>query len=153
MEIVLSIILLAILVLFLIFAIIEILFRKHCMKKYGRKYHVSIKFPWNRSYVVPHPFLSYAYKRNETIDRNQRLPYKLHDYQYWSFKEPLRLNNLGHFGKDFVTDKPVNCLRIACLGDSTTANNIADGERDYCYPDLFEENLTAFINKTTTATP
>jgi lysophospholipase L1-like esterase len=91
--------------------------------------------------VTPHPYLSFAYKRNEYIDVNQPLPYPLHPNKYFSFHTPLRLNNLGHFGKDFSFKKPADVLRIACLGASTTANNIADDHQDYTYPGLLEEYL------------
>lgn len=122
-------------------ALIEVVFRVRHRRRYGRPYHVSIRFRWDRSHVVPHPFLSFAYKRNEVIDRNQRLPYPLHPNVYQSFTEPLRLNNLGHFGADFSPAKPDRVIRIACLGASTTANNISDGTRDYTYPALLEERL------------
>ena len=110
----------------LILFIIEIIFRIYYYNKHGRNYHVSIKFPWRESHVIPHPFLSLAYRRNSYIDRNQRLPYPIHTNKYFSFKKPLRINNLGHFGKDFSFKKPDGTLRIACLGHSSTANNIAD---------------------------
>ena len=120
---------------------IEIIFRAYYKLQYGRNYHVSIKFPWKRSHVVPHPFLSFAYKRNEIIDRNQPIPYAIHPNKYYSFHKPLCINNMGHFGKDFTIENPENVLRIACLGASTTANNIADKNRDYNYPELLEKFL------------
>ena len=125
----------------LILFIIEIIFRIYYYNKHGRNYHVSIKFPWRESHVIPHPFLSLAYRRNSYIDRNQRLPYPIHTNKYFSFKKPLRINNLGHFGKDFSFKKPDGTLRIACLGHSSTANNIADENRDYCYPEFIESYL------------
>jgi lysophospholipase L1-like esterase len=75
------------------------------------------------------------------IDRNQPLPYELHSNKFFSFKKPLRLNNYGHFGADFTHEKPPRTIRIACLGASSTANNIADSERDYSYPGMLEEML------------
>lgn len=124
------------------FAIVEGSFRVWHRRRYGRPYHVSIKFPWRRSHVAPHTFLSFSYKRNESIDRNQRLPYELHPNRFFSFKEPLRLNNYGHFGADFSPEKAPNALRVVCLGASTTANNIADDERDYSYPQLLQDYLS-----------
>ena len=126
----------------LLLIIIELIFRIYYYNKHGRNYHVSIKFPWKESHVVPHPFLSLAYKRNSYINRNQRLPYPIHTNKYFSFKKPLRINNLGHFGKDFSFEKFDHTLRIACLGHSSTANNIADENRDYNYPELIETYLT-----------
>lgn len=120
----------------------ELIFRVLYRLRHGKPYHVSLKFPWKRSYVVPHPFLSFSYKRNEVIDRNQRLPYALHPNKYYSFKKPLRLNNYGHFGEDFHLEKPERTLRVACLGASTTANNIADTESDYTYPGFFRNFLS-----------
>lgn len=116
----------------------------------GHNYHVAIKFPWKRSHVVTHPFMSFAYKPNEVIDKNQRLPYRLHYHKYFSFKEPLKLNNTGHFGDDFSEDKPENVLRIACIGSSTTANNIADETCDYSYPKILEELLNDHLSKNET---
>lgn len=124
-----------------IFIFLEILFRIYYKKKYNRSYHVSLKFPWNESYIVSHPYLSFAYKRNSWININQRLPYSIHTNKYYSFKNPIRINNMGHFGKDFRLEKTTNTLRIACIGHSTTANNIADEERDYSYPELLEDYL------------
>lgn len=122
-------------------AAIEIGFRLWHHRRHGRPYHVAIKFEWKRGHVVPHTFLSFAYKPNEVIDRNQPLPYPLHPNRFHSFKTPLRLNGHGHFGPDFARDKPPGTLRVACLGASTTANNIADGERDYTYPELLRAGL------------
>ncbi|MGE0617006.1 MAG: SGNH/GDSL hydrolase family protein [Bacteriovoracia bacterium] len=123
--------------------LIEIIFRLNYRRKHGHDYHVSFKLPWKKMYVVSHPYLSFAYKRNTVIDRNQKLPYELHYHRFSSFKQPLRLNNLGHFGKDFSPQKDPRTLRVACIGASTTANNIADDERDYTYPALLEAHLQA----------
>lgn len=125
----------------------EVLFRLIYRLIYGHGYHVSVKFLWNRSHVITHPFLSFAYKRNGLIDKNQRLPYDIHYHKYFSFKNPLRINNMGHFGRDFSIEKPPDVLRIACLGASTTANNIADEKRDYCYPEILEHLLTEYFGE------
>lgn len=130
------------LAIFLFFAAIEAGFRFLYKRRYGHPYHVSIKFAWDRMHVVTHPFLSFAYKKNEVIDINQKLPYDLYPDKFFSFKEPLHLNNMGHFGRDFSVLKDKGLFRIACLGDSPTANNIADETRDYSYPVLLEEHLT-----------
>lgn len=130
-----------------IILLVEIIFRLIYRRRYNRDYHVSIKFAWNRNHVVTHPFLSFAYKKHELIDKNQRLPYEIHPNKYFSFKEPLRLNNMGHFGQDFETEKPSDVLRIACLGDSTTANSISDGIKDYSYPKLLEEYLRENLHR------
>ena len=121
--------------------LVELVFRVYHFRKYQRNYHVSIKFPWDKSHVVPHPFLTFAYKRNSWIDQNQRLPYPIHTNKYFSYKQPLRINNMGHIGEDFTFDKPVGVLRIACLGHSSTANNIADEHRDYNYCQMLENYL------------
>lgn len=130
-----------ILIIAVILIISELLFRLIYRLKYGCDYHVVVKFPLKRTYVTPHPFLSFAYKPGALIDRNQRLAYELHYRKYFSFHEPLRLNSYGHFGREFSLDKPENIIRIACLGASTTANNIADEQRDYTYPQLLEDYL------------
>ena len=117
----------------------EVVFRLWHQLKFARPYHVSIKMSWRDSYVDSHPFLSFSYKKNITIDKNQRLPYPLHTNKFFSFKEPLRIDNFGHFGEDFKlnTDK----IRVLCLGASTTANNISDGQEDYTYPKMLQEYL------------
>ena len=127
------------LVIILFFILSEFGFRLWHRASYGRDYHVSIKFPWKDSHVVPHPFLSYSYKRNCEIDKNQRIPYPIHTNKFFSFKDPLKLNNEGHFGGDFC--EPNGKVRVMCLGASTTANNISDGKSDYSYPSLLQESL------------
>lgn len=127
----------------LILLLIELIFRRSHQARYGRPYHVSIKFPWDESYVVPHPFLSFAYKKNSWINRNQRLPYPIHTNQYFSYTEPVRINNMGHIGDDFSTEKADGVLRIACLGHSSTANVVGDGTRNHSYPEYLREFLEA----------
>tara|TARA_R110002020_G_scaffold116549_1_gene267073 strand:+ start:2480 stop:3562 length:1083 start_codon:yes stop_codon:yes gene_type:complete len=118
---------------------IEILFRFFYYMINNKNYFVSLKLKWKDSYVVSHPFLSFSYKKNTIIGKNQKLPYPLHPNKYYSFKEPLKINNLGHFGDDFDLKK--DKIRILCLGASTTANNISDGIQDYSYPKLLEKHL------------
>ncbi len=125
----------------LLLVAIEIGFRRRHRRRVGRDYFVSLRFPWHEQYVIAHPYLSFAYRPNCTIRRNQRLPYDLHPYRYWSFRTPLRLNNMGHFGPDFETERRPGVLRVACLGNSSTANNVADDEADYSYPALLEVEL------------
>jgi len=122
---------------------VEIAFRWRHQAARRRPYHVALRFKWNRMHVVPHPYLSFAYKKNETIDLNQPLPYELHPNRYFSFKNPLKLNRYGYFGPDWPLEKPPGTLRIACLGASATANNIADADRDYSYPDMLQRMLAA----------
>jgi lysophospholipase L1-like esterase len=121
---------------------VEVAFRAYHAKRYGRPYHVSIKFPWKRMHVVSHPYLSFAYRKNEVIDRNQRLPYFLHPNRFWSFQQPLHLNNYGFFGPNWAEAKAPDTIRIVCLGASTTANTIADDESEYSYPALLQDTLT-----------
>lgn len=120
--------------------VVEMVFRLVYRSRHGREYHVTNRTLWSESYIIAHPFLTFAYRRGATVKAKQSLPYPLHPNRFWSFREPLRLNNLGHFGKD-VGAKQNDVLRVACLGASTTANNIADEERDYSYPGLLEEYL------------
>lgn len=94
----------------------EVVFRFLYQRRNRRSYHVSYHVPWKDSYVIAHPFLSFAYARNEIMDRNQKLPYPIHTNRYFSFHQPLRLNNLGHFGEDFLEKRPEGQLRVACLG-------------------------------------
>lgn len=129
-----------------VLAVAEVLFRRWYKRRAGRDYFVALKFPWRQMPVVAHPFLSFAYRRNSSIDINQRLPYDLHPFVYRSFHKPIRINNFGHFGPDFTTEKPANVLRIACLGHSTTGNNIADEERDYTYPGYVREHLQRMLD-------
>ena len=49
--------------------------------------------------------------KNTIIDKNQKLPYPLHPNKYYSFKEPLKINNLGHFGNNFDLKK-LNTLKL-----------------------------------------
>ncbi len=123
----------------------EILFRILYYLKYKKDYFVSLKFKWKDSYVVSHPFLSFSYKKNSLINKNQKLPYPLHPNKFYSYKNPLRINNVGHFGDDFKEKN--NKIRIMCLGASTTANNISDGKKDYSYPKMLEEYLNKNSDK------
>ena len=126
-------------VILIIILLLEVIFRFWYYLKYKRSYHISIKIPWKDSYVIPNPFLSFSYKRNSIIDKNQKLPYPLHTNKFYSFKDPLHLNNIGHFGKNIKLKK--SKIRILCLGASTTANNISDGKQDYTYPKLLQKYL------------
>ncbi len=121
----------------------EIAFRAWHRRRHGRDYFVALRFPWDEGHVVPHPFLTFAYRKQGRIALNQRLPYALWPNRYWSFREPLRLNGIGHFGPDLPMERRPRTLRIACLGSSGTANNIADEERDYNYPDTLRDALDA----------
>ena len=123
-----------------ILILVEVIFRILYKKKYGRNYHVSIQLPWKKNYVATHPFLTFCYKKNSVINVNQKIPYKLHPNVYSSFKEPIQINNMGHFGKDFSTIKN-DTIRVACLGNSNIANNISDGVNDYSVPTLLEKCL------------
>jgi lysophospholipase L1-like esterase len=118
---------------------IELAFRIWHQYKFNRPYHVSIKHAWKDSYVIPHPYLSFAYKRNSKIDKNQKLPYELHPNKFYSFKEPLKINSLGHFGPEATKEKTK--IRVLCIGASTTANNISDGTTDYTYPSILQKQL------------
>lgn len=124
----------------------EICFRIFYYLKYKKNYFVSLKFKWNNSHVTTHPFLSFSYKKNSVIDKNQKLPYPLHYNKFYSYKNPLNINNFGHFGDNFLP-KDKNKIRVMCLGASTTANNISDGKKDYTYPKMLEEYLNENSDK------
>ena len=125
--------------------VLEILFRIYYRIKYGNKYIPEKKIKWKDNYIVSHPFLSFSYKKNSMIKVNKLLSYSLSKDKYHSFVKPLKLNNFGHFGNDFQEEKNNNTLRIACLGNSTTANNIAFENKDYCYPDMLQKELQSKI--------
>lgn len=141
-----GVLLIAVAVLFGVLLVLEILFRLVHQYRHGRAYHVATRTPWAESYITAHPFLTFAYRRGAMVKAKQRLPYPLHPNRFWSFQKPLRLNNVGHFGED-VGEKDRGIMRIACLGASTTANNIADDERDYSYPALLEEYLSNSLSE------
>lgn len=126
---------------FIALIVIELVFRRYYQSCHGRPYHVSIKFPWEESYVVPHPYLSFAYKKYGSINRNQLLPYPIHTNQYYSYNTPVRLNNMGHIGEDFELEKSNDVLRIACLGHSSTANVVGGGGRNHSKPEYLREYL------------
>ena len=119
--------------------LIEIIFRLIYRFITGRSYFVSLKMPWKKSYIKTHPYLSFSYKENSVIDNNQKLNYSFCPEKYESFKEPLKINNFGHFGNNFT--KTTNKKRVMCLGAPTTANNISDGNVDYSYPKILENYL------------
>jgi lysophospholipase L1-like esterase len=121
----------------------EIAFRVRYRRLHGRDYFVALKLRWNENHVVAHPFLTFAYRKNGVIERNQRLPYALWPSRYYSFKEPLRLNSTGHFGADIPIERSPGSFRVACLGSSGVANNIADEERDYCWPTMLQNRLAS----------
>ena len=124
---------------------IEIFFRLFHYIKYKKNYFVSLKFKWDESHVTTHPFLSFSYKKNSVIDKNQKLPYPLHYNKFYSYKNKLNINNFGHFGEDFKTKK--GKVRVMCLGASTTANNISDRDKDYSYPKMLEDYLNKNSNE------
>lgn len=126
---------------FIFIFITELLFR--CI--YRNKYKHVPKLSWNDNYIVDHPFLSFSYAKNKIVKPKKLLNYDLQQNDYYSYEKDLTLNNMGHFGKDFSTEKDPSTLRVVCLGNSTTANNIAFNGVDYSYPTLLETYLT---NKT-----
>jgi lysophospholipase L1-like esterase len=121
----------------------EVAFRVWYRRVHGRDYFVALKFRWGENHVVPHPFLTFAYRKNGAIVRNQQLPYALRPNRYYSFKRPLRLNSIGHFGPNLPIERKPGSLRVACLGSSGVANNIADESRDYCWPSMLQERLAS----------
>ena len=124
--------------------ITEILFRIF----YNKTYITGKKEKWKNNYIEPHPFLSFFYKRNSVIKTNKLLNYELCKNKYYSFVKPLKINNCGHFGDHFEENKNDNTLRIACLGNSTTANNIGDKSSgiDFCYPDMLQKLMQSKID-------
>lgn len=132
-------------ILFIIFCslvIIEIVFRM------VYKTYIPIpKIKWKENYVEDHPFLSLSYGKNKLVKPKKLLSYELQKDKYYSYEEPLKLNNMGHFGNDFDIKTDASILRIACLGDSTTANNIAINGVDYSYPKFLQTYLSSRIHK------
>jgi hypothetical protein len=120
---------------------VELAFRFLYRRAHGRDYFVALKFRWDENHVVAHPFLTFAYRRNGVIERNQRLPYALAPGRYFSFRQPLKLNSIGHFGPDLTLERTSDTLRIACLGSSSLANTIADEQHAFCWPTMLEELL------------
>ena len=130
----------------LLLVLFEILFRLLYRFQYGNEYLPSFNPKREDNYVVSHPFLSFSYKKNSLIKLRKELSYRLQKSKYYSFETPLRLNNCGHFGNDFDEDKNKKTIRIACLGNSTTANNISFDGKDFCYPDILQELLQSNID-------
>jgi len=132
----------ALLVLALLVAGVEYWFRRWHRRKFSADFVPRPKPQlWEDNYVEPNPFLTFTYRRNFVLSRPQRIRYKLHPDKFHSFRTPLRLNNLGHFGRDVSPRKPAGVKRVACLGSSTTANNIADETTDHCYPEILQRML------------
>ena len=125
----------------------ELAFRLWHHRKFGRAYHVALQFPWEENYITAHPFLTFSYKRNAKITQNQSIPYPLHPHKFFSYYEKNKLNNYGHLGEDFLENKDPNTLRIICLGDSTTCNNVGDGYADHSYPDMLAAQLNDKLDK------
>ena len=131
----------------IIIVVSECCFRVWYKAKFKRPYHVTIKFKWDENHVSPHPFLTFAYKKNHIINKNQKLPYPLHTNKFTSYSKPLYINNRGHFGPDVENNSDSCTLRIACLGHSTTANNLGYLENDYTYPDMLGQKLNKELKK------
>ena len=81
-------------------------------------------YPLNQAYIG-HPFLQFTGRPSASLIVNEAL----------GGLTPF--NNLGFRGKDFVFEKAANTIRIAALGESTTA----DG-----YPEVMETFLNAKKN-------
>lgn len=126
-------------------ALAEWLFRRQSMREKGRLYVAKRRLEWSDNYVLPHPYLSFCYRRNHVIDEKKALPYSLHPYRYFSNTQPLRLNNYGHFGPDFFPTRDGE-ITVACIGASGTANNVSDGERDFSFPGLLEDELRSRLS-------
>ena len=119
-----------------IFAL-ELFFRIAYLTRHGIFFKPVKKIPLKKLYINSHPYLPYKYKEDFKVDNySEAASYPLHkgDILYGKPK----LNNYGFIDSNFNTDKPPGLLRIACLGGSTTANMVTQGQTDYTYPDCLE---------------
>jgi hypothetical protein len=112
----------------------------------GSFYHRVEKLKFGDLFIEPHPFLTFANKRNfRSTKPNIRVRYPLHGSANFSFP-PVRTNNFGHLDgptcdRPIIIPKPKGQIRVLCLGASTTGNYICHNGRTYSYPMELEQYL------------
>ena len=116
--------------------LVELIFRISYKIYNGTNYLFIKSIPFEKLYVEPHPYLPYTYKKNFNSAPSELYNYPLHKN---FFSANLKTNNFGFYNgpngdRDIQIPKPQNLFRISCLGGSTTANYISDGQKNFSYP-------------------
>lgn len=125
---------------------VEVVFQMTYRAVTGAFYHRVEKMRLGEMFIEPHPFLTFANKRNFRSTRpNIRVRYPLHGTAGFSFP-PVRTNNFGHLDgvacdRPIVMPKPAGQIRVLCLGASTTGNYICHDGETYSYPLELERYL------------
>ena len=138
---------------FILFAILiiaaELIFRFFYRLYYGSKYVFIKKMPFKKLHIEPHPYFTYAYKKNFQSPPAEKLNYPLHSNYY---SANLTTNNFGfnngiQGNRDIQVPKPESLFRINCIGASTTANYISTDNKTVSYPLELEKILKSKSKK------
>ena len=131
----------------LVVCMTEMVFRFGYFKIAGARYQFIPKIDSDNIYLEPHPYLTFAYKKNFQSQRISKFPYPLNkDREY--FVPQLTSNNFRHNdgidgSRKLIVPKPENQFRIVCLGDSITGNYISHENNVYSYPLELERYLVS----------
>ena len=127
----------------IIFLFLEVVFRSIYRLKNKTKYKILNTKIIENFFYDKHPYLTYTYKKNFYIPK-QKLRSNNNSKNLQLFG--VKTNSLGFAngisgGKEILIPKPLNMLRISCLGASTTAHYLRDKDNILSYPIALEENL------------
>jgi lysophospholipase L1-like esterase len=130
---------------FLYILVVDLFFRGLVRYKTGRNYRLIPKLPFDKMYVEPHPYLTFAYKKNFLTQKSEGAYYPLNSDKGYSFGQS-HINNLGFIngpdgGREIIIPKPEGLFRIHCLGASSTGNRIAHKGVEHSYPLHLEKIL------------
>lgn len=123
---------------------LEIIFVSIYYFKNKRFYRSPPKVDFEKIHYKGHPYLPYVLKENVMGPPPHPWEYPLHKGKY-KFHE-ISTNNLGFFNgpngnRNVDILKPKDCIRINCLGASTTQNYLVYNEEIFSYPIQLEKKL------------
>ena len=124
---------------------VELAFRWWYRRKYRKDFIAPVKYAWRDQYICSHPNFSVAHIPGKVLKHRQLVPYPFNK-ECLSMTDTQVINNAGYQShRDYFFEKSPNTLRVAYLGNSTTANILSDGKRDYSIPALTEERLQTLL--------
>jgi hypothetical protein len=125
--------------------VLELLFRIVYRFAKGYPYKFIPKVPFKKNYVEPHPNLPYITKKHFATQKDMPSTYSMHKDKGYIFKQTTT-NNYGYSNgpggdRDIKIPKPKGLIRINCMGDSITGNDLFYIDKNYSYPMELEEIL------------
>tara|TARA_E500000178_G_scaffold309368_1_gene323675 strand:- start:98 stop:1333 length:1236 start_codon:yes stop_codon:yes gene_type:complete len=126
------------------FILVEIIFVIFYFLKKKSLYIHPPKVNFNKIPYKGHPYIPYQLKENVTGTPPAVYSYPLHKGKYKFHK--VETNNLGFLNgldgnRNVTMPKSKNCIRINCVGASTTMNYLVYKDKVYSYPLELENQL------------